>query len=217
MIEIVRENYETPKYLQEILTNSLGRNFFGDPNFRLIWSGKRLDYIGGLFEDRDLEGNLIREVVEVRVEPKYENPVQNRWLIEGWLPAEQYGSPETWERTTQDNSGGKITYALGPYPSRGDYELSFVIEDPRTKQFVLPTSEIMRTFARKIHQSRAINSRDRLRLKYDMEAKKAAEYQSWAMDVLSPDATWMTPSGKSTIPHVYPYQSVSKTLTGRTL
>jgi hypothetical protein len=45
-----------------------------------------------------------------------------------WLPAESYGSPEQWFAQTTEIEDGIRVAALGPYPSRGDYEHCFPLE-----------------------------------------------------------------------------------------
>ncbi len=129
MITILRETYDTPPGIAERLALAGGANRFGEPNFRAVWGWNRLAWIGGLFEDRDAEGTLVREVAALRLEPKY--PQLNRWHIERWLPPEVYGSPRFWHQQTIEVCGARSISALGPYPSRGDYEHVFTLESPR--------------------------------------------------------------------------------------
>jgi len=69
-----------------------GCNRYGEANYRAVWGWNRLAWIGGKFEERDpATGSLLREVVELRQEPKY--AAVNRWHIERWVPPEVYGSP----------------------------------------------------------------------------------------------------------------------------
>ena len=91
MIEILRETHETPENVARRLCLAGGMNRYGEANYRVVWGWNRLGWIGGKFEDRDARGDLIREVVELRWEPKY--PQVNRWHVERWVPAEAYGSP----------------------------------------------------------------------------------------------------------------------------
>jgi hypothetical protein len=44
------------------------------------------------------------------------------------MPAESYGSPEQWLAQTTEVEDGIRIAALGPYPSRGDYEHCFTLE-----------------------------------------------------------------------------------------
>ncbi|MGH9738698.1 MAG: hypothetical protein ACRD4X_08935 [Candidatus Acidiferrales bacterium] len=106
-----------------------GYNRFGEPNFRVVWGGARLAWIGGRWTDRDAHGNVIREAIEMRQEPKY--VPHDRWHIERWLPPEAYGCPELWRAQTTEIEDGISIPALGPYPSRGDYEHCFTLASMR--------------------------------------------------------------------------------------
>jgi len=126
MIQVVRETHQTPHAVQVRVARAGGANRYGEPNFRVVWGGSRLTWIGGLWTDRDGNGNVIREKSELRQVPKYV-PV-DRWHIERWVPPESYGSHELWyARTTETDNGIRIP-ALGPFPSRGEYEHCFTIQ-----------------------------------------------------------------------------------------
>jgi len=129
MIQVTRETHEAPAAICERITRAGGRNRYGEPNFRVVWGGSRLAWIGGRWVDRDAHGNVIREAVELRQEPKY-IPAE-RWHIERWMPPEAYGSPEEWFARTVETEDGIRIPALGPYPSRGEYEHCFTLEGPR--------------------------------------------------------------------------------------
>jgi hypothetical protein len=103
-----------------------GFNRLGEPNFRVVWGGARLTLIGGRWTDRDAHGNIIRERIELREVPKY-LPV-DRWHVERWIPPEIYGSRDEWYRRTIEVEDGIRLPALGPYPSRGEYEHCFTLE-----------------------------------------------------------------------------------------
>ena len=126
MIQVLRETHETPAHVCDRIARAGGRNRFGEPNFRVVWGGSRLAWIGGRWTDRDAHGNVIRETIEMRQEPKY-IPI-NRWHIERWMPPESYGPPEEWLARTVEVENGIRVPALGPYPSRGDYEHCFALE-----------------------------------------------------------------------------------------
>ena len=115
--------------MQERAARAGGVNRYGEPNFRVVWGGSRLAWVGGRWTDRDAHGNTIRETVEMRRVPKY--LPEDRWHIERWMPAESYGSPEQWLAQTTEVEDGIRIAALGPYPSRGDYEHCFTIESAR--------------------------------------------------------------------------------------
>jgi hypothetical protein len=148
----LRESYETPESVAHRLERAGGVNRFGEANYRALWGWNRLAWIGGNFEERDPEtGSLLREVVELRQEPKY--PAVNRWHIERWVPPEVYGSPRAWYSQTIEIANGRSVPALGPYPSRGDYEHCFTLAGPRG-EFVQLTPTIAEHIARAIEWSR---------------------------------------------------------------
>jgi hypothetical protein len=181
MIRVVRETHETPEAVAQRLERAGGRNRLGEPNYRAVWGWNRLAWIGGKFEDRDEHGVLIRERIELRQEPKY--PVVNRWHIERWLPPETYGSPRAWCAQTIERENGISIPALGPYPSRGEYEHCFTLEGPRG-EFLQLTPTIAEHIARAIECSRNLpRTKSRSRL-YDREQRRERSYDQWAYDVM---------------------------------
>lgn len=129
LIRVIRETHKTPASVEERVARAGGLNRFGEPNFRVVWGGSRLAWIGGRWTDRDAHGNVIRESVELRRVPKYV-PL-DRWHLERWMPPEAYGSPEGWYTQTVETEDGIRVPALGPYPSRGEYEHCFTLEGSR--------------------------------------------------------------------------------------
>ncbi|HYL82787.1 MAG TPA: hypothetical protein VE263_01015 [Candidatus Angelobacter sp.] len=181
MIQVVRESHETPENVARLLQRAGGINRFGEPNYRAVWGWNRLAWIGGKFEDRDEHGALLRERVELREEPKY--PAVNRWHIERWLPPEAYGSPRQWYAQTAERANGVSIPALGPYPSRGEYEHCFTLEGPRG-EFIQLTPTVAEHLARAIECARHTpRSRGRTRL-YERERRAERRYEQWAYDVM---------------------------------
>ncbi|MHB8539450.1 MAG: hypothetical protein ACYDCD_00700 [Candidatus Acidiferrales bacterium] len=127
-IRVVRETHEAPEPLARRIADAGGRNRYGEPNYRLVWGWSRLSWIGGKWADTDASGNVIRERIELREEPKY-FPF-DRWHIERWMAPESYGSPEQWHAQTIQREDGIAVPALGPYPRRGEYEHVFTLEGP---------------------------------------------------------------------------------------
>ena len=126
MIRVLRETHDTPAWAEEYLTRVGGLNRFGEPNLRVVWSNSRLGFVGGKFEERDEEGALIREKFALDFMPKY--PIEDRWIVEQWLAPEKFGTPQSWMAATKDYVGEGNIPQLGPYPSRGEYQLSCVLE-----------------------------------------------------------------------------------------
>ena len=181
MIEVLRETYDTPENVAHRLARAGGLNRFGEPNYRAVWGWNRLSWIGGKFEDRDEHGVLLRERIELREEPKY--PAVNRWHIERWLPPEAYGSPRQWYSQTIERSSDVSIPALGPYPSRGDYEHCFTLEGPRG-EFIQLTPTVAEHIARAIEFSRGLSRAKTRAHLYNRAQRQEQRYETWAYDVL---------------------------------
>jgi hypothetical protein len=181
MIQMIRETHETPGDVARRLEMAGGRNPFGGANYRVIWGWNRLAWIGGKFEDRDANGDLLREVVELRLEPKY--PQVNRWHVERWVAPETYGSPREWYAKTVECANGIRVAALGPYPERGDYEHCFTLEGPKG-EFVQLTPAIVEHLARAIEWARRFPRAKHRGLLYEREARQEREYEEWAYAVM---------------------------------
>jgi hypothetical protein len=182
MIHVIRETHETPTDAARELALAGSYNRFGEANYRAVWGWSRLDWIGGRWEDRDTAGKLLREVVELRREPKY--VPHDRWHIERWLPPESYGSPEQWRAETMEIQNGRSIPALGPYPSRGEYEHCFTLEGPRG-EFVQLTPAVARHIARAIEASRSAPHTKRREALQERTRREEREYDSYADGVLS--------------------------------
>jgi len=182
MIQVVRETHETPENVTRRLERAGGINRFGEANYRAIWGWNRLAWIGGKFEERDpATGSLLREVVELRQEPKY--AAVNRWHIERWLPPEAYGSPRAWYTQTMERENGVSIPALGPYPSRGEYEHCFTLEGP-SGEFLQLTPTVAEHIARAIEWSCKFPRSTAKGKLYDREHRQERSYESWAYDLL---------------------------------
>jgi len=151
LILVTRETHQAPAELCARLGQAGGVNFLGEPNFRVVWGGSRLTWIGGRWTDRDAEGSFVREVSELRQVPKY-TPV-NRWHIERWSPPETYGSPDEWYARTVEIEDGIRFPALGPYPSRGEYEHCFTLSGPNS-EFIQLTATVCDWVIRAIEWAR---------------------------------------------------------------
>jgi hypothetical protein len=179
---IIRETHDMPESVTQRLKSAGGINRFGEANYRAVWGWNRLAWIGGKFDERDAAtGSLLREVVELRQEPKY--PAVNRWHIERWVPPETYGSPRAWYAQTIERENGVSIPALGPYPSRGEYEHCFTLEGPNG-EFIQLTPTIAEHIARAIEWSRKCPRALKKRLLYDREQRQERDYEAWAYDLL---------------------------------
>ena len=182
MIRILRETHDTPENVAHRLERAGGINRFGEANYRAVWGWNRFAWIGGKFvEDDPVTGSLLREVVELRQEPKY--PTVNRWHIERWVPPEVYGSPRMWYAQTVERENGVSIPALGPYPSRGEYEHCFTLEGP-SGEFIQLTPIVAEHIARAIEFSRRFPHSSKKRSLDDQAQREERTYESWAYDQL---------------------------------
>jgi len=181
MIRVVRETHDTPESVAHRLARAGGGNRLGEPNYRAVWGWNRMAWIGGKFEDRDEHGVLLRERIELRLEPKY--PAVNRWHIERWVPPETYGSPRSWYAQTVERENGISIPALGPYPSRGEYEHCFTLEGPHG-EFIQLAPTIAEHIARAIEWSRKFPRSPKKRQLYAREGREERTYENWAFDVM---------------------------------
>lgn len=99
-----------------------GRTADGKPVFRVMWGPDVMEVRGQVWKDRDVHGNVIREVAEYRSVPKYEF---ERWVFEMWTPCEM--PEEEWTYSYTEFING-IPFLKLPYPHEGEYECVKVLE-----------------------------------------------------------------------------------------
>jgi hypothetical protein len=182
MIRVIRETYDTPESVARRLLRAGGENRYGEANYRAVWGWNRLAWIGGKFEERDPEtGSLLREVVELRQEPKY--PTVNRWHIERWIAPETYGPPRAWYAQTVEVAEGRSVPALGPYPARGEYEHCFTLQG-NIGEFIQLTPTVAEYIAQAIEWSRNAPRARRREAVGERAAREEREYDEHAYAVL---------------------------------
>jgi len=181
MIQVLREGHEAPAAVARRLEIAGGANRLGEPNYRAVWGWSRLGWIGGKWQDRDGDGGLLRETVELRRAPKY--APHDRWHIERWLPPEAYGSPREWYAQTMEREDGVSVPALGPYPVRGEYEHCFTLSGPRG-EFVQLTPAAAEYIALAIERGRHLPASERRAAVDERDRRAERDYDAWAWDVL---------------------------------
>jgi hypothetical protein len=142
----------------ETLLRPFGRNPFGENIFRVVWSTRRVFTIGGYFE----EDGMFRYSRRLRY------PKKQCWILERWLPARHYGSPETWKESTINPEG---YLSLGPYPLYGLYECCFMFA-PRTGLHMATLMDVIKT----IWTGRTRKISD---IREQLEASARAEEAAW--------------------------------------
>jgi hypothetical protein len=100
---------QAPAWCERVLSK-FGRNFYGEPIFRIVFLPSRCYTVGGYWEQ---EGELSYKVV-----PKY-SVKEAKWALERFVPAAWLGTPESW-----DSLGSTVEgyYAIGPFPAHGLFE-----------------------------------------------------------------------------------------------
>lgn len=181
---VLRDSCLPPREAVRLLTKIGGLNPFGEPNYRAVWSGQRFSWVAGLWTDRDSEGYVIREVLAARYTQKY--PVFNRWILEQWLGPEKYGSPETWYRQTKEWGEEGNLPQLGPYPTRGDYELACLIETPPPERaFVQLTSTLIEDFFWQLKLAKMRSYAENVRHRKEVAAKEKADFVKYSHELLN--------------------------------
>ena len=181
MIRVTRETHEAPASLVERLAQAGGTNRLGEPNFRIVWGGSRLTWVGGRWLDRDASGNVVREAIELRRVPKY-TPTE-RWHVERWTPPETYGSPEQWyEKTTEVEDGIRVS-ALGPYPSRGEYEHCYTLSGAND-EFLPLTFSVCEWVVRAVEWARQQSESSRRAALRAREIRRDGEWNGRADEIL---------------------------------
>lgn len=107
-----------PKHYQDRINRAGGRNRYGEPNFKLVWSQAFTHRAGGVWPHDRYAG--YREVYLANGSPY--PPKHGYWLLLEWTPPEQYGSEAAYYFLHRDETTGLCS--LGPYPHRGRYQVA---------------------------------------------------------------------------------------------
>jgi len=133
--------------LVRFLTAYGGRSVYGDPLFRMVWSGNHGTWRFKKWTDRADSGAILRQVIEPRWSLAYRKPWQReRWIVERLVAT--LASPEEWREQACDVIDGVRTEPLGSYPSRGQYQLCDTVEDGGA--FVQPTRAYLKAIVDRV-------------------------------------------------------------------
>lgn len=184
MIEVVTENKRCPAWIQQRITRAGGRNLYGQPNFRLVWGWSRLTWVGGKWEEWD-DGRLKSVVYEYRQVPKYDPFF--RWHVEKWMPPSFYGSPDQWYASTLEVIDGRNFHELGPYPSRGEYEHCWTLQEAGTGRYITLDCGAADKIVQAVIRGRELVHKDKrasLEKLRERQRKAEQEWEKFADDVL---------------------------------
>lgn len=147
---MLRDGKSTPDFVQSMLS-VFGNNPHGQPNYRLIWSERKMIHFCG------------------EMQPEYLHLGRPAWVLEAWTsPEADGGTPEQWERTTYG--------MLGPYPAQGTYNFvkSFVSD-------WYPTEDSVRLLCVALVKSKDFTMKERVAgIREAKEAEAAAKRQETA-------------------------------------
>ena len=177
-----REIKDVPREIQALAAIVGGLNLLGEPNFRIVWGWARLTLIGGEWTDLDADGNYRQTVGQYRWEPK--NLPFDRWHLERWFAPETFGSPAEWHDYTKETFNGIEFAALGPYPSRGEYEACYCFENPDGTYQELQ-SHVVETVIKAFNYQRSITAFERKQALKDREKKKKKDDDDFAYDLVA--------------------------------
>lgn len=176
-----REIKEVPREIQALAAIVGGLNLLGEPNFRIVWGWSRLTIIAGEWDDLDASGNWVRTVGEYRWEPK--NMPFNRFHLERWFGPECFGPKDHWYEITEEEFNGVKFAALGPFPSRGEYEACFCFENPDGTYQELQ-AHVVETVIQAFQYQRAITALERKKGLQDREDRKKKADDDFAYDLV---------------------------------
>ena len=109
-----RETRRCPEEFQARLTQTFGRNIYGEPYFKLAWAQSEFIRVGNIW--RDHQGTERRGYRE-----RYLADGTACWCILRWKAPASLGSPETfYENNVLPHTGLSAT---GEYPYKGRYEV----------------------------------------------------------------------------------------------
>lgn len=201
------ETYDlkVPANVEKAIAAAGGRDIFGDPIYRLAWGWARLELRVGLHSDYDDNDILVRRELRAEWWPRYEP--RNRFHLEIKKPPETYGGPEAWEDGTSVYVDGVRVPALGPFPSRGEYEHVAICQS-REGGFMWPTEDAVKDLIlwHKTALARTKDERKALaeaKTEYEKETRRKRFHDIIDSEARAfPFRTWVPVSGKSPRPLV---------------
>lgn len=189
-------DYQAPESLKLRLISAGGINCYGEPNFRVVWGESRETWIGGEWVDTDESGNELRTVTECRKVTKY--VPADRWYLEKWMPPEHYGSPAAWDEYAIEVVNGERIPSLGPYPSRGEYEMCYRLE--KDGEYAPLEPGAIETIVRMIRCGEAASRAENRASIFRAAEQKEKNAERIAMDILNDDNAFAK-SGHIYVPH----------------
>lgn len=116
------ERRECPQDFQDRLTNAVGLNVHGEPNFIIAWGQSFFYTAGGVWPKPQGDGFFGYRQLPLS-NSSMSGKGQPCWMILEWRPPEDYGTAAAYYYGNRDELTGLQT--LGEYPYKGRYEVAF--------------------------------------------------------------------------------------------
>ena len=165
-------NYDTtrpvPEYCSRILSR-FGTNPYGEPIYRVVWGQSRAMEVvtGGWWP--------VEDVVEYR---RIKVGTTDKYIVQKWLPAETYGSPELFFSAYSNNLDHGL-WSDPCYPSRGRYEHVYTFRDFR------PTVYEMNLIVMCLEQNKLYSKHERLYAEEQKRLKEEKEKENKISDIIN--------------------------------
>jgi len=161
-------NRKAPAWVNAMLAR-FGKNQWGEPIYRVVWSETQTHIVGAMWDG----------VPGYRRRLKY--PGIQRWILEKWLsPMEAGASRALWETQSKDEESRLVQ----PFPWKGTYECSLVLELPKSKAFMPLSPGFMDYVCRLIERSRQYTIGERIAAHREADEKKAKEVRNIRHDII---------------------------------
>lgn len=171
---------KAPKKWAEWCLKLGGRNLYGEPVLRIVWSEDRRSLVGGEWWKWDASGNWLASELRYDLCLKYPGE-RERWLLEMWMPPDAFGGREWWESFHRRRAPWGETYLVQPiFPSRGEYESIATFSDPETGGYAEPTESDLPGL---LGLQKAWREKDPLARFYELRNRLAAQEKATNDDV----------------------------------
>lgn len=188
------ERRECPPDFQQRLTDAVGLNRFGEPNFIVAWGQQYTYTAGGVWGHDHFFG--YRQLMLSNSSPSGKGVPC--WMILEWHPPEDYETDAVYYfRNRDDVTGLQI---LGEYPYRGRYEIAFKLTSTEFSNGRLNVVHyhldgmILDVLIPAIVEGQRMTMKQRLRRIREIEEKKERDFDSKVDAVLNNKRRNLLPS-----------------------
>ena len=191
------ERRECPREFQDRLTEAVGRNVHGDPNFIIAW-GQTFTYTaGGVWPKPQGDGFFGYRQLPLS-NSSMSGKGQPCWMILEWHPPEDYETPGVYYFRNRDELTG--LQLLGEYPYKGRYEVAFKLTSTEFRNGRLEIQNyhldgmILDVLIPAIVEGQRMTMKQRLRRLREMDEKHEREQDNKIDDILKAKKRNLLPS-----------------------